>query len=129
MWWRADRADLGLITHFTVHELHRSACLTRSSEVIYACENPQVPQHLVAVGVDRTVACMSGNPAAGITLLARSMVGDHGDSDWPGIAIARRIFGLGAQPWRSGRVDYVTAVERLPADNRFGLTGRAQATP
>jgi uncharacterized protein (TIGR02679 family) len=125
-----ERADLGLITHLTVHELHRSAALTRPGEIIHACENPQVLQGLAAAGVDRPVACMSGNPAAaGTALLARSPVRYHGDFDWPGIAIARRIFGLGAQPWRFGLFDYAAGVERLPADNRLGLTGRAQATP
>jgi uncharacterized protein (TIGR02679 family) len=125
-----ERADLGLITHLTVHELHRSGDLTRPGEVIYACENPQVLQRLAAAEVNRPVACMSGNPAAaGIALLRQSMIRYHGDFDWPGIAIAGRIFGLGAQPWRFGRVDYVAAIRRLPADNRLGLTGRAQATP
>jgi uncharacterized protein (TIGR02679 family) len=125
-----ERANLGLITHLTVHELHRSADLTRPGEIIHACENPQVLQGLAAAGVDRPVACMSGNPAAaGTALLARSTVRYHGDFDWPGVAIARRIFGLGAQPWRFGLSDYAAGVERLPPDNRLGLTGHAQATP
>jgi uncharacterized protein (TIGR02679 family) len=125
-----ERADLGLITHLTVHELHRSADLTRPGEIIHACENPQVLQGLAAAGVDRPVACLSGNPAAaGIALLTRTMVRYHGDFDWPGVGIARRIFGLGAQPWRFGRADYQAGLERLPPDNRLGLTGRAQATP
>jgi uncharacterized protein (TIGR02679 family) len=73
---------------------------------------------------------MSGNPAAaGIALLTRAAVRYHGDFDWPGIAIARRVFDRGAQPWRFGRADYLAAVERLPADSRLGLTGRAEATP
>ncbi len=125
-----ERADLGLITHLTVHELNRSFDLTRPGELIHACENPQVLQGLAAAGVDRPVACMSGNPAAaGTALIARSTVCYHGDFDWPGIAIARRIFSLGAQPWRFGLFDYAAGVERLPPDNRLGLTGRAQATP
>jgi uncharacterized protein (TIGR02679 family) len=125
-----ERADLGLITHLTMHELHRSADLTRPGEVIHACENPQVLQALASAEVDRPLACVSGNPAAaGVVLLARCTVRYHGDFDWPGIAIARRVFGLGAQPWRFGRVDYAAGVERLPPDNRLGLTGHAQATP
>ena len=32
----------------TVHELHRSAALTRPGEIIHACENPQVLQGLAA---------------------------------------------------------------------------------
>ena len=57
------------------------------------------------------------------------MVRYHGDFDWPGIAIARRIIDHGAQPWRLGRADYCEAVERLPSDRRLILTGRAEATP
>lgn len=125
-----ERADLGLVTHLSVHELQRAAGLTRPGEIIHACENPQVLQRLAAAGVEHPVACMSGSPAtAGMTLLARTVVLYHGDFDWPGIAIARRIFDRGARPWRFGRMDYADAVDRLPADNRLGLSGRPQATP
>jgi uncharacterized protein (TIGR02679 family) len=125
-----ERADLGLITHLTVHELQRAGDLTRPGEIIYACENPQVLQRLAAAGVERPVACLSGNPAAaGIALLERAVVRYHGDFDWPGIAIARRIFDRGARPWRFGRDDYVEAMDRLPASSRLGLSGRAEATP
>jgi uncharacterized protein (TIGR02679 family) len=125
-----ERADLGLITHLTVHELQRAGELTRAAEIIHACENPQVLQRLAAAGVERPVACMSGNPAAaGMALLGRTSVCYHGDFDWPGIAIARRIFDHGARPWRFGRDDYIDAVDRLPADSRLGLNGRAEATP
>jgi uncharacterized protein (TIGR02679 family) len=125
-----ERADLGLVTHLTVHELQRAADLIRPGEIIHACENPQVLQRLAMAGVEHPVACMSGNPAtAGMTLLARTVVLYHGDFDWPGIAIARRIFDRGARPWRFGRMDYVDAIDHLPADNRLGLNGRPQATP
>jgi uncharacterized protein (TIGR02679 family) len=125
-----ERADLGLVTHVTVHELQRAADLTRPGEIIHACENPQVLQRLAVAGVEHPVACMSGNPAAaGMTLLARTVVLYHGDFDWPGLAIARRIFDRGARPWRFGRSDYADAVDRLPAGHRLGLSGRIQATP
>ena len=125
-----ERADLGLVTHLTMDELRRAVDLTRPGEIIHACENPQVLQRLAAEGVEHPVACMSGNPAAaGMTLLARTAVLYHGDFDWPGIAIARRIFDRGAGPWRFGCMDYANAVDRLPAGNRLGLTGRTQATP
>lgn len=125
-----ERADLGLVTHLTVQELQRAGDLTRAGEIIHACENPQVLQRLAAAGVERPVACLSGNPAAaGLALLGRTMVRYHGDFDWPGIAIARRVFDRGARPWRFGRDDYRAAVDRLPADSRLGLSGRAEATP
>lgn len=125
-----ERADLGLVTHLTVHELQRAASLVRAGEVVHACENPQVLQAVAAAGFDRPTACLSGNPAAaGVVLLARCAVLYHGDFDWPGVGIARRVFELGARPWRFGAVDYVAGVERLPVDNRLGLSGQAQATP
>jgi uncharacterized protein (TIGR02679 family) len=125
-----ERADLGLVTHLTVHELGRAAELTRPGEIVHACENPQVLQRLATACVPYPVACLSGNPAAaGLTLLARTTVRYHGDFDWPGIAIAQRIFNCGAHPWRFGRTDYLDAVDRLPADNRLTLSGRIQPTP
>jgi uncharacterized protein (TIGR02679 family) len=125
-----ERADLGLITHLTVYELRRAGELTRPGEIVHACENPQVLQRLAAVGIDRPLACTSGNPAAaGSLLLQRAVVRYHGDFDWPGIAIARRIIDQGAQPWRLGCADYREAVERLPVGRQLMLTGRAEATP
>jgi uncharacterized protein (TIGR02679 family) len=89
-----------------------------------------VLQRLAAAGVDRPLACTSGDPAtAGSLLLEQTAVLYHGDFDWPGIAIARRIIGQGAQPWRLGCIDYFEAVERLPTDRRLMLTGRAETTP
>lgn len=125
-----ERADLGLFTHLTVHELRQAGELTRPGETMHACENPQVLQRLATSGVDRPLACTSGNPAAaGWLLLGRAVVRYHGDFDWPGIAIARRIIGQGAQPWRLGCADYCEALERLADDRRLMLTGRAETTP
>jgi uncharacterized protein (TIGR02679 family) len=125
-----ERADLGLITHLTVHELNRAAQLTRPGEIVHACENPQVLQRFAAAGVDRPLACTSGNPAvAGLLVLNEVMVHYHGDFDWPGIAIARRILQRGAQPWRLAHGDYHEAVEHLPAEQRLMLTGRTETTP
>ena len=74
--------------------------------------------------------CTSGNPAAGGSLLLdRVILRYHGDFDWPGIAIARRIITLGATAWRLGHDDYLEATARLPADHRLALTGRPETTP
>jgi uncharacterized protein (TIGR02679 family) len=115
---------------FTAQYRMVDATRHRPGKIIHACENPQVLQRLAMADVEHPVACMSGNPAAaGMILLARTAVLYHGDFDWPGIAIARRIFDRGAHPWRFGRIDYLDAVDRLPADNRLGLSGPIQATP
>jgi uncharacterized protein (TIGR02679 family) len=125
-----ERADLGLVTHLTVHELRRASDLTGPGEVVHVCENPQVLQRLAAAGVGQPLACTSGNPAAaGMLLLSRATVRYHGDFDWPGIAIARRIIERDAAPWRFGRADYDEAVDHLRADRRLALTGRVEPTP
>jgi uncharacterized protein (TIGR02679 family) len=125
-----ERADLGLITHLTTHELRRASELTIRNEIVHACENPQVLQQLAAAGIDRPIICTSGNPSAvGALLLERVSVRYHGDFDWPGIAIARRVMERGATPWRLGHTDYLSAIERLPLINRLPLTGRTETTP
>jgi len=97
---------------------------------MHACENPQVLQRLAASGVDRPLACTSGNPAAaGSLLLGRAVVRYHGDFDWPGIAIARRVLALGALPWRMGAADYLDAVATVAPDLRLPLTGPPEPTP
>jgi uncharacterized protein (TIGR02679 family) len=125
-----ERADLDLITHLTAFELRRAGELTARNEVVHACENPQVLQQLAAARVDRPIICTSGNPsAAGALLLERTSVRYHGDFDWPGIAIARRMTERGAAPWRLGHTDYLAALARVPVTNRLPLTGRTEATP
>jgi uncharacterized protein (TIGR02679 family) len=110
--------------------LQRAPALTSPGEVVHACENPQVLQQLAAAGVDRPLICTSGNPSvAGSLLLDRLTVRYHGDFDWPGIAIARRIIARGATPWLLGHEDYLEGLARLPADHRLALTGRPEATP
>lgn len=72
----------------------------------------------------------SGNPvAAGSLLLDRLTVLYHGDLDWPGIAIARRIITRGATPWRRGHDDFLDATTRLPSDHRLALTSRPETPP
>ncbi|HZC52447.1 MAG TPA: TIGR02679 family protein [Mycobacterium sp.] len=125
-----ERADLGLITHLTTHELQRAPELTTPGGLVHACENPQVLQQLAAAGVDRPVICTSGNPStAGAMLVDRVKLRYHGDFDWPGIAIARRMTDRGATTWRLGHTDYLQAVDRLPTNNRLPLTGRVEPTP
>lgn len=126
-----ERADLGLVTHLTVHELRQvGVALAAPDTVIFACENPQVLQSLADAGTQRPLACLSGNPStAGLMLAERVRLRYHGDFDWPGVAIARRILQGGAEPWRMGAADYRAAVRQVPAQNRLALTGRSQATP
>ena len=125
-----ERAELGLVTHLTAHELAYAAPLAAANDLVHACENPQVLQAIAAAGLDRPVICTSGNPsAAGSLLLSRLQVRYHGDFDWPGIGIARRILATGALPWRFCQADYLHALDRIPADTRLPLTGKPEDTP
>ena len=132
-----DRADLGLVTHLTLHELAVAAPASWSEpgQVVSVCENPQVMQAAVRAGTATPLLCLSGNPASvGTKLLSHLIrtgapVRYHGDFDWPGVAIAGRVIQQGASPWRMAADDYVAAVADLDAHHAVPLTGRPAATP
>jgi uncharacterized protein (TIGR02679 family) len=94
------RADLGLVTHLTVHELRAAGAgtlLASPGTVVSVCENPQVLQAAARAAVPGVLLCLSGNPAsAGMLALDRfvdcgTVVRYHGDFDWPGVGIAGRV--------------------------------------
>lgn len=131
------RADLGLVTHLTVHELRHvpsDVRLTGPGTLVSVCENPQMLQAAAAAGARLPLICTYGNPATvGWKLLERlqthATVRYHGDFDWNGVAIAGRVIAGGAQPWRFAADDYLSAVEAAPSDARLALHGRPVATP
>lgn len=132
-----DRADLGLITHLTLHELAvaDSVAWLAPGQVVSVCENPQVMQAAVRAATGTPLLCLSGNPASvGTRLLHRLIAAGnpvryHGDFDWPGVAIAGRVVGQGAKPWRMSAEDYTAAAATLDADHAVALTGRPAPTP
>ncbi len=100
---------------------------------VYVCENP----NLLAIAADRLgsdcapLVCTDGMPAAAQRCLlsqlaqARARLCYHGDFDWPGVRIGNHVMREhGAQPWRFGAADYVTAVRTAPSAGQI-LTGRA----
>jgi uncharacterized protein (TIGR02679 family) len=78
--------------------------------------------------------CLSGNPAAAGTRLLQALISAgnpvryHGDFDWPGVAIAGRIIGIGAMPWRMSAADYLAAAANLEASHAVALTGKPVLT-
>jgi uncharacterized protein (TIGR02679 family) len=113
-----DRANLGVVTHLTVQELKVAAGVrlaARGTEV-FACENPQVLQAAASAGVRVPVLCLSGQGSAAAWTVLRQLLEDgvvvryHGDFDWPGIGIARRVYLAGGKPWRMGSEDYLVAL-------------------
>ena len=132
-----DRADLGVVTHLTLHDLAvaGSTPWLPSGQVVSVCENPQVMQAAVRATTTTPLLCLSGNPASvGTRLLGRLIAAGnpvryHGDFDWPGVAIAGRVIAQGAKPWRMSAEDYTAAVATLDADHAVALTGRPVPTP
>lgn len=126
-----ERAELGLVTHLTMHELNaRDVAVVAGDAAVYACESPQVLQAAAQAAVHQPVICIAGRPtAAGMLLFSRLTVRYHGDFDWAGIATARRVFALGARPWRMACTDYSAAVERIRGAPTLPLTGSAEPTP
>lgn len=131
-----DRADLGLVTHLTLHELSVAKPISWShpGQVVSICENPQVMQAAVRAAALAPLLCFSGNPASVGTQLFRRLlacgnqVRYHGDFDWPGVAIAGRVIHEGALPWRMAAADYTDAVAGVDADHAVALTGPAVPT-
>ena len=126
-----ERTDLNLVTHLTMRDLRsHDVPLAVAGSVGFACENPQVLQAAATAQVSVPVICTSGNPAsAGLMLLSRLSVRYHGDFDWPGVAIARRLFAAGAEPWRMGSSDYLAAVAGINPAVRLPLSGTPEPTP
>ncbi|KQS69267.1 TIGR02679 family protein [Modestobacter sp. Leaf380] len=127
-----ERADLGLPTHVTVRELRTApGPWALPGHVVHACENPQVLQAAADRRLPGALVCLQGNPSAAAALLvqglasAGAVVRYHGDFDWPGVAIAGRVFALGAAPWRFGAADYLDVAPALGVP----LTGRRTPTP
>jgi len=132
-----QRADLGLISHLTLHELEQAGnvALAPPGQTISVCENPQVLQAVAHARATSPLICLSGNPAfAGTRLLralidARHSVRYHGDFDWPGVAIAGRVIAMGATPWRMLAIDYQNASATLDAEHAVALTGKPVPSP
>lgn len=88
---------------------------------VFVCENPTIVS-LAATQLGQRcppLVCVDGEPkTAGRLLLRRLRAGGstlfyHGDFDWPGVAIAERIFQeCGAQPWCFDAQSYLAAAAR-----------------
>lgn len=132
------RADLGLVTHLTLHELKGAAATLAwavAGTTVSVCENPQVLQAAARAGATGALVCTSGNPASAGWGLLRGLVKQgalvryHGDFDWPGTAIAGRIVAAGAQPWRMSAADYEDAVAAASSADKLPLAGTPGPTP
>jgi len=87
---------------------------------VFVCENPAI----LALAATRLgpscppMVCVNGEPRSTSRSLLRRLrergtaLWYHGDFDWPGVAIASRMFReLGAKPWLFSAADYDAAVQ------------------
>lgn len=99
---------------------------------VFVCENPTI----TALAADtlgprsRPLVCINGEPATPARTLLRQLrsagadIRYHGDFDWRGVQIARRVFRCcGARPWRFDAPSYRAAPKQKP------LAGSATDTP
>lgn len=133
-----------LIAHFSeeTQPLHVTSRLLWATDwnrivcppVVYVCENPTI----ISVAANQLgkrcppLVCVNGEPKTAARLLLRNLrkggaaLRYHGDFDWPGIAIAARIFEeLEATPWCFDAEAYVHAAKY---DGR-PLIGKPVPTP
>jgi uncharacterized protein (TIGR02679 family) len=118
-------ADAGEPLHVTGRQLQREDIrfATPPDRVVFACENPTVLAAAAdALGAEcRPLICTSGQTRTAARELFRAFratgarVRYHGDFDWPGITIARGLYGReGAEPWRMQTSDYLDGPEGPP---------------
>ena len=113
-------AEAGEPLHVTARQLrHEEVEFELPAEgIVFACENPTV----LATAADvlgpscRSLICTSGQLRnAARELLSRLRAAGarilyHGDFDWPGVTIARGVYGRDdAAPWRMQTADYLSA--------------------
>ncbi|GEP40902.1 TIGR02679 family protein [Brevifollis gellanilyticus] len=101
---------------------------------VYVCENPTIISLAASYLGLRCppIICVNGEPCHAARHLMRRLrdagcaLWYHGDFDWPGIAIAERVFTeFGAKPWLFDLESYQAA---MPLESR-PLTGNPVSTP
>jgi uncharacterized protein (TIGR02679 family) len=108
-----DRARAAAETHLTMRDLRRIRWQLRPGTEVFVCENPRVIEAAADAGCQRSLVCTAGNPATIVLVLLDALVAAgarlayRGDFDWPGVAMANRMFSrYGARPWRMSATDY-----------------------
>ncbi len=115
----AGLSQSGEPAHISLRRLLRRPPAWRvAGRDVFVCENPNI----VAIAADRLgsacapLVCTDGMPAAAQqTLLGQLAAGGarlryHGDFDWAGLAIGNFVIReFGAEPWRFGAIDYLSA--------------------
>jgi uncharacterized protein (TIGR02679 family) len=112
--------------------LRAPPCWNVAGRDVFVCENP----NLLAIAADSLgsscapTVCTDGMPSAAQHLLLAQLIHAgahlhyHGDFDWAGVHIGNHVIReYGAQPWRFGSDDYLSAVQAAPR-RKYRLIGQ-----
>src|ERR1700735_898998 len=133
--WLTDAARYGTPFQVTLHQLAIHP-IRLPLPRIFVCENPAVLRRACEeLGpASPPVICTEGRPSTAFHRLARMAteaggeLRDHGDFDWPGIAIAGELISRhGARAWLMNATDYLAGT--MTAAPYVPLTGDPVPTP
>ncbi|MFF8778026.1 TIGR02679 family protein [Streptomyces sp. NPDC015140] len=129
-----ERADHHAEVHVTPRELHGLRLQLTAGTLIHICENPRVVEAAADAACVQPLVCTSGSAATVVFTLLDALAATgcrfayHGDFDWPGIALANRVFRrYEARPWRMGTADYEHLAARSQAEGipQLALDGQS----
>ena len=110
-------ADGGLPLHLSLRLLREHHIVVPAGTPILVVENPSVVEAAMGNRVPFGLVCTNGNPSTVVAELIGQLVSSgaalsyHGDFDAAGIAICRRMYERGCDPWMMNAPDYLSAVE------------------
>ncbi len=107
-------------THLTAWDLRQAAVVVPPEATVLVCENPRVLEAFAErYGAAARVVCTMGEPNLVTVEVLRAidacepLLRYHGDFDWPGLAIAKRLMRtIRIQPWRMTASHYLAAARR-----------------
>jgi uncharacterized protein (TIGR02679 family) len=117
----SDHGSWGEPVRLTLRQLSDAVLQVSAGTLVRICENPSVMAHAATTleGDAAPLVCVEGVPNTAAWALLDLLAADgcrfayHGDFDWGGLRIATSVIDrYGAEPWRFGRDDYRSAVER-----------------
>ena len=118
---RASTGD-GLPLHVSLLAMLRHPLKVPDGTPVLLVENPRLVEAAAERGLGCCLVATNGNPTTAVTTLVQQLQESgarlwyHGDFDAAGIAICRRMHGLGCSPWSMDAQDYQEAVTRAERD-------------
>ena len=112
----------GLPLHVSLLAMLRHPLKVPAGTLALVVENPRLVEAAAERELGFCAIATNGNPTTTVTTLVQQLresgarLWYHGDFDAAGIAICRRMHGLGCRPWRMDAQDYQEAIDRAERD-------------